>query len=191
LDEALEDDDLFDNASFTSNHHSQSGRFSDPASRSRSSRHEEETHLVIGSYASHDEHNSAQNVGLERNNNGSNRAAQSLFTGHTNEWTGDPYANQNEFTNGQSYGMYGRGDTLTTGNHIPGNQYYDDEEVGSGHTYEEHKYASQLQVLYEARGRKIESLQKESEEREEGYAKEMRILNHRLILATGKHAIHN
>jgi len=83
--------------------------------------------------------------------------------------------------------MYGRGDTLTTGNHIPGNQYYDDEEVGSGHTYEEHKYASQLQVLYEARGRKIESLQKESEEREESYAKEMRILNHRLILATGKH----
>jgi len=134
--------------------------------------------LVIGSYASHNEDNPVQNVSFERINNES--AAQSLFTRHTNEWTGDPYANQNESTNEQSYGVYCCGDALTTGNRIPGkSQHYNDEEEGCSHT--------QLQVLYEARGRKIESLQKESAEREESYAKEIRILNHRLILAAGKH----
>lgn len=45
--------------------------------------------------------------------------------------------------------------------------------------------SSQLQVLYEARGRKIESLQMELEEKAENYSKELRILNHKLVLATG------
>ena len=48
-----------------------------------------------------------------------------------------------------------------------------------------HQQSSQLQILYEARGRKIESLQTELEHKDETYGKEMRILNHKLILASG------
>ena len=169
----MDDDDLFDNASFTSNHHSQSGRFSDhPASHSRNLRHEHESQLGIGSYASHEEHNPTLNDNA------------SVYTRQTSGWVGDPYANQTDFTGGQSYGMY-------AGGHSPGNHYDGDKIGGSSTSHDEQKYASQLQVLYEARGRKIESLQKECEEREESYEKEMRILNHRLILATGKQTYNN
>ena len=51
--------------------------------------------------------------------------------------------------------------------------------------YPNTQHVAQLQTLYEARGRKIESLQREIEEKDENYAKETRILNHKLILATG------
>lgn len=51
--------------------------------------------------------------------------------------------------------------------------------------YSNHQQSSQLQVLYEARGRKIESLQIDLAEKEENYSKELRILNHKLVLATG------
>ena len=44
---------------------------------------------------------------------------------------------------------------------------------------------SQLRILYEARGRKIESLQKELDVKTEDQAKEIRILQHKLSLAKG------
>ena len=59
----------------------------------------------------------------------------------------------------------------------------------NGAHYPNHQQSSQLQVLYEARGRKIESLQIELEEKEENYSKELRILNHKLVLATGVYII--
>ncbi|XP_066933836.1 golgin subfamily A member 6-like protein 22 [Clytia hemisphaerica] len=89
------------------------------------------------------------------------------------------------------------GDHLGMHNGYPYNGYQDGNHNNIDHypaaahpsisndPYPNTQHVTQLQTLYEARGRKIESLQREVEEKDESYAKEMRILNHKLILATG------
>lgn len=48
-----------------------------------------------------------------------------------------------------------------------------------------HSSNSQLEILYRARGRKIEELSQQLEEKEEEFGKQIRMLNHQLALIKG------
>jgi len=65
-------------------------------------------------------------------------------------------------------------DTNTTDTH------YVDSETASNTTN-----TAQLQVLYQARGRKIQELSEKLNEREEELGRQIRVLNHQLIMLKG------
>ena len=48
-----------------------------------------------------------------------------------------------------------------------------------------HSNSPQLEILYRARGRKIEELSLQLEEKEEEFGKQIRMLNHQLALTRG------
>lgn len=60
-------------------------------------------------------------------------------------------------------------------------QSADSKEEFIGHTTN----TAQLQVLYQARGRKIEELSEKLNEREEELGRQIRVLNHQLVMLKG------
>ncbi|XP_065052034.1 centrosomal protein of 152 kDa-like [Rhopilema esculentum] len=64
----------------------------------------------------------------------------------------------------------------------PNEQYHENTPDNGTQSHDQ----SQLRILYEARGRKIESLQRELDVKTEDQAKEIRILQHKLSLAKGE-----
>jgi len=55
------------------------------------------------------------------------------------------------------------------------------DDEGTGRT----SNMAQLQILYQARGRKIEELSEKLNEREEELARQIRVLNHQLVMLKG------
>lgn len=61
---------------------------------------------------------------------------------------------------------------------------YNDDETNSNTTN-----TAQLQVLYQARGRKIQELSEKLNEREEELGRQIRVLNHQMIMLKGSYIV--
>lgn len=203
LDEELGDDDLFDD-SFGSNIQShvsnRSGKFQQQQQHAKQHLHSQ--HPVNPNIQSYSNGNVSGNAdSFNRSpydksvfSNGNRFEVERRESTNHAEWRsqgngGDSYTqyDNNTLHAHSAYSEKDENDPYHNGQYPQdshSNGYYgDNANLGNDG---DNRSSSQLKVLYAARGRKIESLQKELEEKDEEMSKENRILQHKLTLCTGK-----
>ena len=103
---------------------------------------------------------------------------------HTCDWNAERQRDQIPY-NDHSDVSHSLGNNLGSPDHKPSNKQQKLPVLDHNQNEFAAKENSQLKILYDARGRKIEELQKSFSEKIEEQEKEIRVLQHRLTLVTG------